>query len=159
MVALCWCWCRRRVLLAALIILCGIRDACANTGAQSPFTNRAMAAKLSKCNMPTMMSTNAQDRKQTTPAPIEIASRLQLFADRELIDSLRGLELRLQTPEQRPLPATPSKDRSVLPLSFPKLRVHQSLRLAPRSQMFFNPHGRWQERGREQPIPTKATFH
>jgi hypothetical protein len=47
---------------------------------------------------------SAQNQGQTTSAPVEIASKLQLFVDRELIDTLRGLELRLHTPVEQPLP-------------------------------------------------------
>ncbi len=52
---------------------------------------------------------NAQDQQHTTPPALEIASKLQLFVDRELIDTLHGLELRLHTPLQQPLPNSPVK--------------------------------------------------
>lgn len=55
------------------------------------------------------MITTSVPATDPTAAPMKIASRLQLFVDRELIDTLRGLELRLQTPEQQPLPVSPLK--------------------------------------------------
>ncbi len=51
----------------------------------------------------------APDQQHATPAPLEIASKLQLFVDRELIGALRGLELRLHAPVQQPLPKSPLK--------------------------------------------------
>lgn len=40
-------------------------------------------------------------------APLDVGSRLQLFVDRELIDTLQGLALRLHTPQQQPSPKSP----------------------------------------------------
>jgi hypothetical protein len=47
----------------------------------------------------------AQTQPPTTP--LEIASTLQLFVDGRLIETLRGLELRLHAPVQQPLPKSP----------------------------------------------------
>jgi len=40
-------------------------------------------------------------------APVNIGSRLELFVDRTLVDTLKGVELRLQTPQPLPLSASP----------------------------------------------------
>ncbi len=52
---------------------------------------------------------HAQDPKQATPAPIEIASKLQLFVDDQLIDTVSGLEWRLHEPVRQPPPKSPLK--------------------------------------------------
>jgi len=52
----------------------------------------------------TAIPANEQPRRPTAPAPLEIGSKLQLFVDRQLIESLDGLELRLHVPVQQPLP-------------------------------------------------------
>ena len=44
-----------------------------------------------------------------TNKAIAIGSRRELFVDRHLIDKLDGVELRLQTPEKQPVPASPLK--------------------------------------------------
>lgn len=59
--------------------------------------------------MAATIQASAQDQQRTAPAPLEVGSKLQLFVDRELIDALRGLDLRLHAPVRQPLPKSPVK--------------------------------------------------
>lgn len=70
----------------------------------------AMANIMVKMLFPILAArVNAYEPEPNRDRAADISSRLQLFVDRKLIDTLKGLELRLHPPVKAPLPASPLK--------------------------------------------------